>query len=234
MHRFKPLVYIGAILIFLFGVLSVATSRKLLSQFDLQTTIVSQAITPRSFDTFFSVLSLIGSVELLTIVLTALLIIWKMGWLRSGVVMGLYFFGMAIELVGKNLIYHPNPPHMFYRNTLTFFFPSTFVQTGHSYPSGHSYRAVFIVVFALVILLMMKKKTWGWHASTIGLILFLVLMLYSRVTLGEHWASDVIGGGILGAGMAMLSVFFSLQKNTERMPKHTQFFFFQRCDSIVM
>jgi membrane-associated phospholipid phosphatase len=109
---------------------------------------------------------------------------------------GIYAAGLAIEVMGKLLLYHPAPPHMFYRG-MGLLFPSGFVHTNYSYPSGHVYRFTFIIV--LLLLFLAKRNTLVYKIAFIGI---LGLMLVSRVYLGEHWLTDVIGGGLLGTGLA--------------------------------
>ena len=64
-----------------------------------------------------------------------------------------------------------------------------------SFPSGHTLHAVS---FTLVI---------GSSLPLIGLLLVpvAVLIAMSRVVLGLHYPSDVLAGGLLGAGMAKLA-----------------------------
>lgn len=165
---------------------------------DAWTTQTIQAIIPTSWDITLSVLSLVGSFEV-----TTLLVTWA-GWLlkkdlkKVVMVLILYGAGMGMELVGKALINHPDPPAVYHRYVLPFVFPSSGVQTGNSYPSGHSYRTVFLTVLAWPLL---KKKQA--RAAVAG---YAALMLFSRVSLGEHWMSDVIGGGLLGISLGRLSL----------------------------
>src|SRR3546814_3764301 len=62
-----------------------------------------------------------------------------------------------------------------------------------SYPSGHA-ASVAAVAIALTLLF---PPRWRRGAAA-GAALAILLTDLSRVTLGVHWASDVVGGTLLG------------------------------------
>jgi undecaprenyl-diphosphatase len=65
----------------------------------------------------------------------------------------------------------------------------------YPYPSGHMLRAV--VLFGAVYLL------WPNRLLRAGILALLVGVAANRVYLGVHWASDIVGGALLGvAGLA--------------------------------
>lgn len=76
---------------------------------------------------------------------------------------------------------------------------------GKSFPSGHSMQAVVCYGALLLVLLPLlegRRRTAA-IASTATLI---VLIGFSRLTLGVHFISDVLGGYVLGAAWLIASV----------------------------
>ena len=65
----------------------------------------------------------------------------------------------------------------------------------HSFPSGHSARAVLLAVLVLGM-----GPTW----LAIILIFWAPLVALARVSMGVHYFSDVIAGGFLGLMMSVL------------------------------
>ncbi len=164
---------------------------------DLLITTLVQAIVPIWMDTGLSVFSLLGSFEVTTGVLVWM--IWKKeGWKKTAYVMVFFALGMAIEIAGKMFIVHPNPSVTLSRYHLPFSFPSSGFSTGNSFPSGHSFRTVFLTVIALGYVGKNQRLKLAWIA-------FAAIMLVSRVSLGEHWTSDVVGGAILGVALGRLA-----------------------------
>lgn len=70
--------------------------------------------------------------------------------------------------------------------------------TGNSFPSGHvmSYMAFWGLLFSLDIMVF-KGNRWWRIALLVISGLFVVLVGPSRIYLGDHWASDVLGAYLL-------------------------------------
>lgn len=60
-----------------------------------------------------------------------------------------------------------------------------------SFPSGHTSRASFTLVFVLL------EKVGGWPLALLVFV-WLLLLGTSRFTMGRHYASDVVAGVLLG------------------------------------
>ena len=63
-----------------------------------------------------------------------------------------------------------------------------------SYPSGHA--IVCTSVFFTAALMLYRERGWRWPFIVAAALM--VVVLYSRLYLGVHWPTDVVGGLLLG------------------------------------
>jgi undecaprenyl-diphosphatase len=69
-----------------------------------------------------------------------------------------------------------------------------------SFPSGHAIAASVTAIGLVVVLAPAFDRRAHWTALAVG---FATLMAMSRTYLGAHWASDVVAGVCIGAGLAI-------------------------------
>jgi len=76
------------------------------------------------------------------------------------------------------------------------------VQTS-SFPSGHATSSmIFYLTLALVLI---RERHWH-RAAAVGAILLSLCIGLSRVMLGVHWPSDVVGGWAFGLLWVLLTL----------------------------
>jgi undecaprenyl-diphosphatase len=127
-------------------------------------------------------------------VLTALgalvLIVRKQPWpaliLFAGTLLGRLL--VEIQKYQFNRVRPAEDPHLVEVHTLSF-------------PSGHSANAAMTYVALVLFLVPEPDKRWKWLLAA-GVVALLVGL--SRVMLGVHWPSDVVGGWTFGLFWALL------------------------------
>ena len=116
-------------------------------------------------------------------VLTAIALWWKRYWYRLLALVLVIPGGMVMAVLLK-IAFHRSRPS---------FTDSISIFQGYSFPSGHTMAATLLygvlVAFAVIAL-----KSWRWRVGTvISASVTVVLVGFSRMYLGAHYLSDVLG-----------------------------------------
>lgn len=92
-------------------------------------------------------------------------------------------------------------------------------EPGLSFPSGHAQAA--IVGYSILLLVFLPVMHGAWRRLGIALAVFMVLAIgFSRIALGVHYLSDVLGGFVLGGAWvaATAAAFNAMRVERGRRP----------------
>lgn len=187
-------------LLFVFELFSVVFSFHWIGSFDsfFIEHIRSGMSAESSWTLFVKNLSKIGSAKVIIALsfIVMLGLIWKKRFL-----LGIWIFlsvgiSMVILKILKVSIARPRPDELGWFDSASSF----------SYPSGHSLSvSIFCALIALFVFLSKAKASLKLFTAILA-ILLMVWIMYSRIYLGVHYPSDVLGGFLLGLFLAFLSV----------------------------
>jgi membrane-associated phospholipid phosphatase len=151
--------------------------------------------------TVFSTFTELGSGEWIGLVLglSILFLLWKRSWPAMATLVVAVPGGMLLNELLKLAVHRQRP-----------FFVDPFDSwSGYSFASGHSIGATLLYGQLALLLVPMLKDRHG-RGLTIGLAALLILLVgLSRIALGAHYLSDVLGGIVLGIFWLMLCFFIS-------------------------
>lgn len=196
-----------------FTIFSYTVAKEAWQRVDFDTTVKLQDRISRIYDDEFSYFSILGSVEvtlglavlLASLSLVRLKILSFLGWL-------MIIPATIIEVIGKLILFHPATPVLFHRNVLETDLPSFYVETNFSYPSGHMTRSSFLITIFIILILFRLKGVFLKTMLVAGLLFLGFMMALTRIYLGEHWLSDVLGGWLLGISAGLFASVLILAK----------------------
>ena len=128
------------------------------------------------------------------VVVTALALFLKGMRTESGLIVAATMVSFVTAVILKAAIARPRPPAELVRVIEE--------ADGYSFPSGHvMHYVVFLGTLAFVLSTSVKPGVNRWLIQGAVLAVLMVIGL-SRVYLGVHWPSDVLGGYAVGAVVA--------------------------------
>jgi membrane protein DedA with SNARE-associated domain len=141
-------------------------------------------------------------------VLTAIVLWWKRCWYRLLALALVIPAGIIMSMLLK-VVFHRSRPS--FNDSMSIF-------QGYSFPSGHTMAATLLygvlVVFAVIAL-----KSWRWRVlAVISAIVTVLLVGFSRMYLGAHYLSDVLGA--TAAGLAWLVLCLTAVDTLRRYRDH--------------
>lgn len=170
--------------------------------FDLKLSLFIQKFNPIWFFWFMMLITFLGN-EVTVLALVVLMAVYGYFVGKAKVVVMLIFSlfgGLLLSQIFKTIIARPRP------NPLLIHQVDTFLKAD-SFPSGHVLGTVSLYGFLLYIVYTQLKKNLFRRTFIVICTSMIILMGISRIYLGAHWFSDVLGAYLIGFVWLSLMVF---------------------------
>lgn len=210
--------FIGILLLVSFAGFSKYVKQGHMRDVDFVTTVKLQNKIPARFDQLWDDGAILADPivsSLVVLVITGWAFVRAKGGKKIWVgIIPLAFLALTLsEIYGKTSLPHAGPPFFLVKHPTTIF-PKFHVLEPYSYPSGHAARITFVGSVLLGILWIQKKHFPKKYILSAIVLSYVAFIYVSRIYLGHHWASDIIGGILLGSAFGLL-VLFSTQKTSD-------------------
>jgi len=206
----RTLVFQGSLIasLALFAVLAVLARGAAYFPIDVTITQLLQSLRSPLFHALMVAVSWLGYLpQAVVVLLLPAAIAWWLGyrWEAAMIVLSSAVV-LVVNVIVKTVVSRPRPPSDLVDVYTTL--------STHSFPSGHVMFAVGLFGFLLYLAFALLRHSWLRVALIIVFAALIALMGLSRVYLGEHWASDVLGAYLLGMpGLAVAVSVYHWGKN---------------------
>jgi Membrane-associated phospholipid phosphatase len=194
---------ISLLIIFTIWAINVAVQSQFIKNFD--SLLISQIYHHNNWTlSFFELLTNIGdtfATILVTVIIFLLLIVKRYYYAAIYLVLNKVIVAGLNSLI-KIIVERPRPSHTHY-----------VYAGGYSFPSGHSASSFALYISIMIISLYIFRKIKLKITISTICILMVFLIGYSRIFLGVHYPSDVLGGYLLAAIILTFNTLLFRTKN---------------------
>jgi undecaprenyl-diphosphatase len=196
-----PWLWVAALSILGFGTLAAVVARQGVVEFDSPVTAFVKGL-PVPTDAWIALTSLGGVILVPIGIATVVALLWlRRPW--TALIYGIAIASASLwTYVVKVTIERERPPG-----------EALIAVSGFSFPSGHSLNST--VTYGLIALVVWRSDlpTWARALTAIALAALVISIGLSRIALGVHYPSDVLGGWL--AGLAVLGTVAVFTRSTE-------------------
>lgn len=153
---------------------------------------------------FFIVISEFGRPYTISALAAALAMVFylrKMYWHICALLFTMSGTGLTVLLL-KQLLAIPRPAHPY----------PAYIEIGYAFPSAHAAGSIALYGFCIYLALRFTRRSLARTAFITALCALVLLVAYSRLYLGVHYVSDIVGGFAVGAAFLALGILIVKRK----------------------